>query len=384
MSNDWLDTPERKALASTVQQFVREEILPYQNEWEEIGELPRELHKKAAAYGLLGVGFPEEHGGGGGDLIDTLIVAENMSLAGSAGGVNASLYTLGIAIPHIANAGDPDQIETWVKPTIAGELIGSLAVTEPGGGSDVAGLKTTAVLDGDEYVVNGSKMFITSGCRADFVTTAVRTGDPGARGVSLLIIPTDTPGFSVSRKLKKLGWRSSDTAELSFQDCRVPATNIVGELGMGFKQIARNFEVERLSMATSCHSSAQRALDLAVQWCRDRETFGQPLIRNQLVQHTLSEMTRKVDVARTYTRHIAKCWVAGEPDLVAEVCFAKNTGVETAEWVVNEALQLFGGMGYMEESEIERLYRDVRIQGIGGGTKEILALHAAKRLGLTS
>lgn len=336
--NDWLDTPERRALADTVQQFVRKEVAPYQDAWEEQGELPRELHKKAAAYGLLGVGFPETQGGGGGDLIDMLIVAENMNLAGAAGGVNASLYTLGIAIPHIATAGDPAHIEQWVKPTINGDLIGSLAVTEPGGGSDVAGLKTTAVLDGDEYVVNGSKMFITSGCRADFVTTAVRTGGPGARGVSLLVIPTDTPGFAVSRKLKKLGWRSSDTAELSFQDCRVPAANIVGELGTGFKQIARNFEVERLTMATQCYAGAQRALDLAVQWCRDRVTFGQPLNRHQLVQHTLGEMARKTDVARTYTRAIAKRWVAGEPDLVAEVCFAKNTGVEAAEWVVNEAL----------------------------------------------
>lgn len=382
--NELIDTPERAALADTARRFAEKEILPFQDQWEEARLIPRELSKKAAAAGLLGVAFPEDIGGGGGDFIDSLIVSESMYKVGIAGGVNAGLFTMGIAVPHIAEAGDPDQIDRWVRPTLLGELIGSLAVTEPGGGSDVSGLKTSAVRDGDHFVVNGAKTFITSGVRADFVTTAVRTGSAGPSGVSLLIIPTDTPGFSVTRNLRKLGWNSSDTAELAFFDCRVPVTNLVGEPGTGFKQIARNFETERLGMAAGAAMQAQRALDITIEWCRDRVTFGQPLIKNQLVQFRLAEMSRKLEVSLVYTHSIARRRDADETDLVAECCFAKNTAVEAAEWVVNTCLQLFGGTGYMHGAEIERIYRDIRIQGIGGGAVEVLALHAAKRRGLTS
>jgi acyl-CoA dehydrogenase len=377
---DPFSTPERVALRKTVRRFTETEVLPYLDEWERAGELPRELHRKAGDVGLLGVAFPESVGGGDGDYLDALTVMEEMHYAGGSGGLTASLFTSGIAVPHIAAAADPVQIERWVRPTLEGNKIGSLAVTEPDGGSDVAGVRTTARREGDEYVINGSKTFITSGCRADFVTTVVRTGGPGAHGISLIVVERGTPGFTVSRKLEKMGWHCSDTAELSYVDVRVPVENLVGAEDSGFGQVATQFVTERLSLAVQGYAHAQRALDLTLDWCRVRETFGRPLISRQLVQHKLVEMTRKIDVARTYTRQIALRHVAGE-EVIAEACFAKNTAVETAEWVVNEAVQLHGGLGYMRESEVERHYRDVRILGIGGGTNEILAGLAAKRLG---
>ncbi|MFJ8815067.1 acyl-CoA dehydrogenase family protein [Amycolatopsis thermoflava] len=381
--NDPFATPERTALRKTVRRFVEAEVLPHLDEWERAGELPRDLHHKAGEIGLLGVSFPESAGGGGGDFLDAMTVTEEILYAGGSGGLIASLFTNGIALPHIVTAGDPEQIERWVRPTIEGRLIGSLAITEPDGGSDVAGIRTTARREGDHYVVNGAKTYITSGTRADFVTTAVRTGGPGAHGVSLLVIERDTPGFTVSRKLEKMGWHCSDTAELSFADARVPATNLVGEENTGFIQIATHFVTERLSLAVQGYATAQRALDLTLEWCRLRETFGRPLISRQLVQHKLVDMARRIDLARVYTRHVAQRFVAGE-EVIAEACFAKNTAVETAEWVVNEAVQLHGGLGYLRESEVERHYRDVRILGIGGGTNEILAGLAAKRLGYTA
>lgn len=375
------NSPERRALRETVTGFVERDVLPYLDEWERDGELPRELHKKTAALGLLGVGFPEEVGGSGGDGADTLTVCEAFHEAGASGGAFASLFTCGIALPHLIAAGDPDQIDRWVKPTLAGELIGSLAITEPGGGSDVGNLTTTAVRDGDHYIVNGAKTYITSGCRADFVVTAVRTGGSGAGGVSLLVVEKGTPGFTVSRKLDKMGWRASDTAELSFVDVRVPATNLVGAENSGFVQIAQGFVSERIALAAQAYSGAQRCLDLTVAWCRDRGTFGRPLITRQAVQRTLSDMTRRIDVARVYSRVVAERALGGDQDLIAEVCFAKNTAVEAGEWVAHQAVQLFGGLGYMAESEVERQYRDMRILGIGGGTSEILIELAAKRLG---
>ncbi|CAM02404.1 acyl-CoA dehydrogenase [Saccharopolyspora erythraea NRRL 2338] len=376
-------TPERQELRRTVRRFVEAEVLPHQDCWERDGELPRWLHRKAGEIGLLGVAFPEEAGGGGGDIVDTIVLGEEMHYAGASGGLFASLLTCGIALPHIVAAGDAAQVGRWVRPTLAGEAIGALAVTEPGGGSDVAGLRTTAERDGDHLVVNGAKTFITSGCRADFVTTAVRTGAPGAHGISLLVVERGTPGFEVSRRLDKMGWQCSDTAELSFVDCRVPAANLVGAQDSGFVQIAQHFLTERIMLAVQAYAGAQRALDLTVSWCRMRETFGRPLISRQLVRHTLVEMARKVDVARSYVHDVARRHLAGD-DVVAEVCFAKNTAVEAGTWVVDQAVQLHGGAGYMRESEVERQYRDMRILGIGGGTSEVLAELAAKRKGFVA
>lgn len=378
------NTAERRELRATVRAFAEREILPYQDDWERDGEIPRELHKKAGELGLLGIQFPEAAGGAGGSGIDGAVVCEELHYAGVSGGVFASLFTCGIAVPHLIAAGDPAQLDRWVRPTLAGDKIGSLAITEPGGGSDVGHLTTSARRDGDHYIVNGAKTYITSGCRADFVVTAVRTGGPGASGVSLLVVEKDTPGFTVGRKLDKMGWRASDTAELSYQDVRVPVSNLVGPENSGFLQIAAAFVSERVGLAVQAYSSAQRCLDLTLDWVRNRETFGRPLISRQAVQNTVTEMARRVDIARVYTRDVAARAAAGETDLIAEVCFAKNTAVESGEWVANQAVQLFGGLGYMRESEVERQYRDMRILGIGGGTTEILTGLAAKRLGYQS
>lgn len=363
-------------------EFVRREVAPYLQEWEDAGEIPRALHVAAARQGLLGVSFPEEVGGEGGDVLDTVDLQEGMLGAGASSGLLAGLFTGGIALPHLAAHGSPDLVERFVRPTLAGERIGSLGITEPGGGSDVAGITTTARRDPgtDCYVVNGAKTFITSGVRADFVTTAVRTGGPGHAGISLLVIEKGTPGFTVDRALAKMGWHCSDTAELSFVDVRVPVANLVGEENAGFYLIAEQFVVERLALAVHAYGIAARSLALTAAYCRDRETFGRPLIANQVVRHKLVEMRRQVEVARAYTRDVARRHVAGE-DVIADVCLAKQTACDTATYVCNQAVQLHGGTGYMHGTEVERHYRDARILPIGGGASEVLTDLAAKLLG---
>ena len=256
-------------------------------------------------------------------------------------------------------------------------------MTEPGGGSDVAGIRTTAVREGDVFVVNGAKTFITSGIRADFVTTAVRTGGPGHAGVSLLVIERGTPGFTVDRALSKMGWHCSDTAELSFTDVRVPVENLVGEENAGFYLIAEQFVVERIALAVHAYGIASRSLALTASYCRERETFGKPLISRQVVQHKLVEMHRQIEAARVYTRHVAARHVTGE-NVIAEACLAKQTAVEACDHVVDQAVQLHGGTGYMHGTEVERHYRDARILGIGGGATEVLTDLAARLLGYTS
>ncbi len=373
--------PEHELLRQTVREFARREVVPHLDAWERAGEVPRELHRRAAAAGLLGAGYPEEVGGSGGDGSHSMVVTEELIGSGASSGLCAALFTHGIAIPHILAAGDPDQVERWVRPTLAGEKIGALAVTEPDSGSDVAGLRTTAVRRGDHYAVSGSKLYITSGCRADFVTTAVRTGGPGFEGVSLLVVERGTPGFTVSRRLDKMGWLCSDTAELSFRDARVPAANLVGEEGAGFKQIMRHFQSERIGMATHAYAVAQRCLDLSIAWARDRRSFGRRLVERQVVRHKLAEMARRVDVAREYTRGVLARHLRGE-DVAVQVAMAKNTAVEACEFVVHQAVQIHGGFGCMREAEVERHFRDARILGIGGGTTEIMNEVIAARLGL--
>ncbi|QGG42977.1 acyl-CoA dehydrogenase family protein [Aeromicrobium yanjiei] len=376
--NTW-NTPERNALREMVTSFTEKEIAPHLPAWEDAGLLPRELHRKAADVGMLGIAFSEEVGGSGGDIIDATIMTEAVLAAGGSSGLLASLCTHGIAVPHMVDSGNPDLIERYVRPTLAGEKIGSLGITEPGGGSDVAGLTTRAVLDGDHYVVNGAKTFITSGVRSDYVTTAVRTGGEGFGGISLLVIDKGLPGFTVSKPLKKMGWHCSDTAELTFDDVRVPASNIVGEVNGGFGLIVNQFVNERVSLATQGYATAQRALDLAVEYARQRETFGKPLITRQVIRHKLVEMHSRTAAARAITREAVEKAAAGESPLL-EAVVAKNVSVAACEWVVSEAVQIFGGMGYMRESEVERHYRDARILGIGGGATEVMTDLAAKLL----
>jgi acyl-CoA dehydrogenase len=374
---------ERVALRDAARQFTRREVAPYLQDWEDAGEVPRDLHRVAAKQGLLGISFPAEVGGEGGDLLDSIALMEGMFEEGASSGLVAALFTSGIALPHLAASGNRDLIDRFVRPTLAGELIGSLAVTEPGGGSDVAGLRTTARRNGDDYVVNGSKTFITSGVRADFVTTAVRTGGPGHAGISLLVVENGTPGFTVVRSLAKMGWHCSDTAELGYADVRVPVANLVGEEHTGFAQIADHFVVERLALAVHGYGIAARSLALTAAYCRERETFGQPLVANQVVRHRLVEMRRRVEVARTYVHEIARRHVAGE-EIVAEACLAKQTAVECAAYVCDQAVQLHGGAGYLHGSEVERHHRDARILPIGGGATEVLTDLAARLLGYSS
>jgi acyl-CoA dehydrogenase len=379
-------TDHRRAIKEMAAEFVRREVVPHLDDWERDGEVPRELHVAAAKQGLLGLGFREEVGGHGGDLLDSIAAAEGCFEAGASSGLLAALFTSGIALPHIAASGNRDLIDRYVRPTLAGELIGALAITEPGGGSDVAGIRTTArrvsneSTAEDEYVVNGGKTFITSGVRADFVTTAVRTGEPGHGGVSLLVIDKGTPGFTVDRRLDKMGWLCSDTAELGLSDCRVPAANLVGEENAGFYQIAEQFVVERLALAVHGYGIAARSLALTATYVRERETFGRPLVKNQVVRHKLVEMRRQVEVARAYTHQVARRHVAGE-NVVAEACLAKQTAVECAAYVCDQAVQLHGGAGYMTGSEVERHYRDARILPIGGGATEVLTDLAARLMG---
>ncbi|MGW3785985.1 acyl-CoA dehydrogenase family protein [Micromonospora chokoriensis] len=395
-----VDTPERRQLRELTRAFVTREVLPHLDDWERAGEVPRALHATAAKIGLLGIGFPESVGGSGGDLLDSIIVTEELIRSGGSSGLVAALFTHGIALPHMvaaagahtggslggrlggtASPSEDGLIERYVRPTLAGTMIGALAITEPDGGSDVAGIRTTARRDGDHYVVNGSKTYITSGHRADFVTTAVCTDFPGSGELTLLVIDKGLPGFTVGRRLEKLGWHCSDTAELSFVDVRVPVTNRIGAEDTGFLAIMQNFAAERLSLATQAYATAQRCLELAVRWCRDRETFGRPLASRQLIRHRLAEMHTRTEAARSYVHEVANRVAAGEP-VVTEVAMAKNVAVAACDHVVDQALQLHGGFGYLRDAEVERHYRDARILGIGGGTTEIMNEIIAKGMGL--
>jgi acyl-CoA dehydrogenase len=372
-------TPERVALAALARDFTVREVVPHLDAWEQAGLVPRSLHLAAADAGLLGVAFPESAGGSGGDAVDSAIVTEAMLRAGAASGLLAALFTHGIALPHLVTAGDATLIDRYARPTLAGRLIGSLAVTEPEAGSDVSAVRTRAVRDGDAFIVNGAKTFITSSVRADFVTTVVRTGDDPHRGLSLLVVDTDAPGFSVTRRLDKMGWRCSDTGELAYVDVRVPAGNLIGAEGSGFAQVAQQFAGERLGLAAHGVGIGARALDLTVEWCRRRTAFGRPLITKQVVRHKLVDMTRAVEVARAYLHAVVERHAAGEP-VFADAAMAKNQAVEACSFVVDEAVQLHGGLGYMTGTEVERHYRDARLLGIGGGATEVMTDLAAKAL----
>ncbi len=369
---------EHEMLRQSVRRFVAREIAPYVDAWEEAGEFPRQLYRQAAALGFSSIGYPEELGGAPGDLFMQLVVWEEMVRAGS-GGVAAGLGSLHIALPPIVLLGTPEQKERFVRPVLAGEKIAALAVTEPGGGSDVAALRTTARRDGEDYMVNGSKTFITSGCRADQVTCAVRTGGPGPAGVSLLVIEAGTPGYATSAPLRKMGWWASDTAQLFFQDCRVPAANLIGPENMGFYALMANFQRERLQLAVMANVTAQLALEAALAYVPQREAFGRPLAGFQVTRHKIAEMATLVEVSREFTYRVAARLAAGL-DQVTEVAMAKNFATDVSDKVTYEAVQLFGGYGYMRDYLVERLYRDNRLLSIGGGTREIMKEIIARRL----
>lgn len=373
--------PSHQLVRDSVRRFVEREILPDIDQWEEAESFPRELYLKAGAAGILGIGYPDSLGGSHeGDLFAKVAASEELMRCGS-GGLVAGLGSLDIGLPPILKWARPEIRDRVVPQVLAGEKISALAVTEPSGGSDVANLQTRAVRDGDFYRVSGSKTFITSGVRADFYTVAVRTGEPGFAGISLLLIKKGTPGFTVGRQLKKMGWWASDTAELFFDDCRVPVGNLIGAENMGFACIMGNFQSERLALALMANMTAQLALEESLKWARQREAFGKPIGKFQVLKHRLAEMATVLEVSREFTYRQAAKMAAGQ-SVIKEISMAKNFATDTADRITTDAVQILGGLGYMRESLVERLYRDNRILSIGGGTREVMNEIISKQMGL--
>jgi len=377
---DNLIDPVAAQLRDQCRRFAEREIKPHAEAWEEAGIFPRELYQKAAAAGVLGVYFPESVGGLGGTATHIVMVIEGMMRGGSTG-VSVGLGSLGIGLPPIVQWKDAAQINRFVRPCLTGESIACLAVTEPNTGSDVAGVSTRARRDGDDYIVDGAKMFITSGTRADVITTLVRTGDDPHGGLSFLVITKDMPGVRVSRALKKTGWCASDTAELAFDGVRVPVANRIGPEGSGFVTLMRNFVNERLALAAYGAATAEIALEEALAWTRQRKAFGRPIAGFQVSRHKLADMAMKVHAAKGMVYQVAYRMERGD-NCLQEVAVAKNFCAEVAMEVTYEAVQLFGGMGYMRETLVERLSRDARLLPIGGGTQEIMKEIICKAMGL--
>ncbi len=394
-------TDEHEQLRATISRWVKTEIAPHVAEWDEAGEFPRELYERAGELGFLGLKYPVELGGQGGDYVHDAVWAEEIAAAGAGGGVGAGLGAhTGIATPPVFRFGTPDQHERVLRPAIAGRRIGALGITEPGAGSDVASIRTRAERRGDVYLVNGSKTFITNGVRADFLVCACRTKPEGGHGgISFLILERDMPGYEVARKLEKLGWRSSDTAELAFTDVEVPAENLLGPEHGGFYLIMANFQWERLLMALGAVGAMRHLLERTLAYAREREAFGRPIGRFQAIRHQLAEAGVKLETSRALTYHALREFVApeaerraaiaagewGNPAITAgldAVTKAKLHTQRAAVEVADICLQIHGGYGYMREYGIERALRDLRLGPIGGGTDEIMREILGKRLGL--
>jgi len=374
-------TEEHNIFRASVRKFVEKEMKPHMEHWDEAGEFPVELYKKVADQGLMGLTYPAEYGGTPCDIFMYVIYTEEMVRGTGSVGLVSGLGSNAIAMPPVLKLGTEEQKQKFLVPVLAGDKIAALGITEPNAGSDVANIKTRAVRDGNDYIVNGAKTFITSGCRANFITTAVRTGDKGYKGVSLIMIDSSTPGFSVAKKIKKMGWWCSDTAELSFVDCRVPAENIIGGEGMGFAGIMINFQRERLGLAVMAASVAELALEEAIKYSKSREAFGKPISGFQVTRHKLVDMATKVKVAKEFNYRVAARMGEGM-DATLDVAMAKNFACEVCDKVVYDAVQIHGGYGYAREYIVERLYRDSRILTIGGGTTEIMKEIISKMLQL--
>jgi len=379
-------SPEHLALRESLRRFVARELTPHVAAWDEAGTFPRELYERAAEVGLLGLGFPEEYGGiADTDHFHRLIASIELAQAGS-GGLVASLMSHTIGAPPVAALGGPELKARVLPEVLAGRRIAALAITEPSGGSDVAALRTTARRDGDCYVVNGEKTFITSGMRADFLTVAVRTdpGSSGARGVSLLLVDGDTAGLTRS-PLAKMGWWASDTAHLRFEDCRVPAGNLIGPEGGGFQAVMMNFNAERFTLAAGAIGFAWACYREALAWARERRTFGKRLADHQVVRHRFVDMLASIEASRAMLEETA--WrldrgAPGDPQLVASICMLKNVATRCMQFCADAAVQTLGGMGYMRGTISERVYREVKVNMIGGGAEEIMKDLAARQLGL--
>jgi acyl-CoA dehydrogenase len=378
-----LDAGELDAFRAGARRFVEREIAPYVSAWDEAGSFPRELYRQAADAGLIGLGYPEEYGGTPAPMRLRLIATEEVARAGS-GGLMASLFSHSIGLPPIVAHGSEALKRRIVPDVLAGRKIAALAITEPGGGSDVARLACGARRDGDAWVIDGEKTFITSGMRADWITVAVRTGGKGAAGISLLAVPGDSAGLERT-PLAKMGWWCSDTAQLRFSGCRVPADHLIGEENAGFRIVMENFNAERLLMAAGATAFARVCHDEALAWARERKTFGAALVEHQAIRHKLMDMRMRIESSRAWladlvARHDAGA--AGDPEWVAELCLLKNHSTQAMQFCADQAVQILGGMGYMRGTKCERIYREVKVMMIGGGAEEIMKELAARQLGV--
>ena len=375
----------RTALADLVERFARTEIAPHVTEWDAAGEFPRALYRRAAELGLLGMGYPEEFGGTPAPHALRMVMWRALCRFGTSGGVQASLLSHNIGLPPVvALASDAVKREV-VPPVLAGEKIAALAITEPAGGSDVAAVHTTARREGDEYVVDGEKIFITSGMRADWITVAVRTNlqSKGSSGLSLLLVPGDSKGLSRTR-LDKMGWLCSDTAQLRFDGVRVPARYLLGAEGAGFKAIMGNFNGERFGIAAGALGFAEACYDEALAWAQQRKTFGQALVGHQVIRHKLVDMQQHIRATAAWLEQLAARADAGDTgaDWVGEVAALKNQATQTLQFCADAGVQILGGMGYMRGTVCERIYREVKVITIGGGTEEIMKELAARQWGI--
>ena len=376
-------TQEHEELRETIHRWVSTEIAPNVDEWEEAREFPRELYNRAAELGFLGLKYPEELGGQGGDYLHDAVWAEQLAVAGASGGVGAGLGAhTGIATPPIFKFGTPEQHQRFLVPAIKGEKICALGITEPGAGSDVAGISTTAKKVDGGYVVNGAKTFITNGVRADFLVCACKTSEEGGHGgISFLVLESDMPGYEVTGKLEKMGWHSSDTGELAFTDVEVPEENLLGEPNEGFKLIMANFQWERLLMALGATGAMKRLLEVGIAYAKEREAFGRPIGSFQAIRHKLAAISVKADVAKAMTYNALRLFHEGH-NAVREVTEAKLFTQRACVEVADEVLQIHGGFGYMREYGVERALRDARLGPIGGGTDEIMKEILSKQIGL--
>ncbi|QNU29668.1 acyl-CoA dehydrogenase family protein [Geobacillus sp. 46C-IIa] len=369
-------------LRKTVRSFVEKEITPYVEVWEQSGEFPKKIIKRMGDLGFLGLRYPKEVGGQGWDYFASIVFAEEMAHCGCGGVPMAVAVQTDMATPPIMQFGNEDQKERFLKPAIKGEKLAAIGITEPNHGSDVASIQTRAYRDGNEWVINGSKMFITNGPRADFITLVVRTSDqPGHKGISLILVEMDRPGISISRKLNKVGMRSSDTAEIVFDHVRVPYENLLGEEGNGFKQIMWELQGERLISAAAAIGIAEYAYEFAYRYAKERKQFGKPIAHFQVISHLLAEMKTEIEVCREMTYAVAYRFSRGEVPS-KEISMVKLACAQMAHWVADRALQICGGNGYMMEFPIQRIWRDTRLYRIGAGTDEIMKEIIAKQMGL--
>ena len=375
----WFDDTHRM-LSDSLRRFIENEVAPAGRAWEDAGFVPREILRKMGSLGFLGLRYPEKYGGGEMNVLGTALLAEELGRSSFGGFAVTVLVHTDMASPHLMNAGTPEQLDRYMPGIIAGEKITAVAVTEPDAGSDVRSIRTSARRDGAHWVINGSKMYITNGVHADLYFVAAKT-DPaaGTKGISMFIVEKGTPGFTVARPLDKMGWRSSDTAELVFQDCRIPAENLLGEEGRGFYQVMKNFQNERIALGAQAMGEASKALEITLDYVKQRKAFGAVLWDKQVIRQRLSMLAAKVEAGRQLVYSAAWADTLGR-DCVKEVSMVKAYCGELVNEVMYDCLQFHGGFGYIRDSAIERMTRDARIQSIGGGATEVMLEEIAKRI----